>query len=613
MANNPSHRTRTSIRVLQVIMIGLVLVVLGRVFFLQVIEYDTYEELGERNALRQEYIDPARGLIYDRNGTLLVDNEPIYSITVTPSLFEREQIPMLANLLQVSDSLVTEKINQAQEYSWHRTSIIFTEISFEAFSNIQEHLWQLPGIGHQIESKRRYVSDMSGSHIFGYLREANREDYESNDRLRLGDKIGKSGLELVYEDTLRGDPGIQYLKVNAYGQTIANMESEMSTDPVQGKDIYTTLDSDLQALAEELMEGKIGGLVAMDPKTGAILALVSSPEYDLSRLSGRLDTDYWQAINADSTTPLYNRAISNRQPPGSTVKPAMALIGMELGLITPNTTVYNSGAYIRGRPYLDTAPIGSYDVTKAITFSSNTFFFSLMDDIATKGYLNRWSRLLKDFGLGVPSAIDLPYASTGIVPDSAYMNRAFGENGWGVGDLMSLGIGQGLLSASPLQVAQMTSTIANGGYRIKPHIVFATRDPENGLQLRQPVQSKIEWIDDSSISIVRKAMRQVVAQGSSAYYTNNPEVPTAGKTGTAENPHGRDHGWFTSFAPFDDPQIVVSVLIENGGYGSISAAPIASVLIEKYVEGEISRNYVYNYVMNFVSRPTDSELESLNE
>jgi penicillin-binding protein 2 len=590
-------------------MIGLVLVVLGRVFFLQVIEYDTYEAMGERNALRQEYIDPARGLIYDRHGVLLVDNEPIYSITVTPSLFEREQITLLAELLGVSDSLVTEKINQAQQYSWYRTSIIFTEISFESFSNIQERLWQLPGIGHQIESKRRYVTDFSGSHIFGYLREANREDYERNDRLRLGDKIGKSGLEMIYEDTLRGVPGVQYLRVNAFGQTIENIESEMSTNPVQGKDIITTIDAELQSLAEELMEGKQGGLVAMDPKTGAILALVSSPEYDLSRLSGRLDTDYWQAINADSTTPLYNRAISNRQPPGSTVKPALALIGMELGLITPNTTVYNSGAYIRGRPYRDTAPIGNYDLRKAITFSSNTFFFSLMDDVATKGYLNDWSKMLKDFGLGVPSEVDLPYASTGIVPDSAYMNTVFGERGWGVGDLMSMGIGQGLLSASPLQIAHMTSTIANGGNRVQPHVVLATRDPVSGLQRRKRFKSKIEWIDDSSIEIVKKGMRGVIVEGGSAYFTNNPEVPTAGKTGTAQNPHGRDHGWFTSFAPFDDPQIVVSVLIENGGYGAVSAAPVAAVLIEKYIEGEISRNFVYNYVMNFVSRPTDSELE----
>jgi penicillin-binding protein 2 len=356
------------------------------------------------------------------------------------------------------------------------------------------------------------------------------------------------------------------------------------------------------------MKGKRGAAVAMDPRTGAILAMVSSPGYDLSKLAGRLDQDYWQAINADSTTPLYNRAISGRQPPGSTIKPAMALIGQDLELIDEDTKVYNSGAYVRGRPYKDTAPIGEYDLEKAIALSSNTYFFSLMDQVATNEYLNTWSEKLNDFGLGVPTQIDLPYATNGIVPDSAYLDRAFGENRWGLGDVLSMGIGQGLLSVSPLQVAQMTSAVANGGYRVQPHIVKSVRSPQGFVNEREPVVTKIKWISDKSLQIVRDAMRKVVDEGSSRYYTNNPEVPTAGKTGTAQNPHGRDHGWFTSFAPFDDPKIVVSVLIENGGYGSISAAPVAAVLIEKYIEGEISRNYVYNYVLNFESRPTDSEL-----
>lgn len=194
------------------------------------------------------------------------------------------------------------------------------------------------------------------------------------------------------------------------------------------------------------------------------------------------------------------------------------------------------------------------------------------------------------------------------MPDSTYLNRVFGENRWGVGDIMSMGIGQGLLSLSPLQVAQMTSVIANGGYRVKPHIVKASRMPSGRVVEKNPELHQVGWITDENLGVIKAGMRKVVSEGPSRYYTNNPEVPTAGKTGTAQNPHGRDHGWFTSFAPYDDPQIVVSVLIENGGYGSISAAPVAAVLIEKYIEGEISRNYVYNYVLNFVSRPTDSEL-----
>ncbi|MDR9419710.1 penicillin-binding protein 2 [Gracilimonas sp.] len=608
MSVNQPNRTRTSIRALQFIMLSLTLIVLGRVFYLQIVEYEVYAALGQENSVRQEYVDAARGLIYDRNNTLIVDNEPIYSITITPSLFDDSKIPLLSETLGVSDSLLSSKISEAQNYSWHRTSRLFTEVDFATFSAIQENLWQLPGIGHQIESKRHYPTPMKASHVLGYLREADEDEYRSSPDIRLGDKIGKSGLEMIYEDTLRGKFGINYQRVNALGQSIEDYEDpSLGRPPQRGTDIITTIDADLQLLAEELMEGKKGGLVAIDPNSGAILAMVSSPQYDLSRLSGRLDLSYWQEINADSTTPLYNRAISNRQPPGSTVKPLMALIGLTKGLIDENTTVYNSGAYIRGRPYRDTAPTGSYDLQRAITFSSNTFFFSLMDQIATKGLLNEWSSMIKDFGLGVPNPIDLPYASTGIVPDSSYMNNAFGHNKWGVGDLLSMGIGQGLLSASPLQIAQMTSTIANGGYRVEPHVVQATRNPNYGLKTKTTSNTRIDWLESSHVDHVKEAMRGVIAEGSSAYYTNNPDVPTAGKTGTAQNPHGRDHGWFTSFAPYDDPQIVVTVLIENGGYGSISAGPVAAVLIEKYIEGEISRNFVYDYVLNFVSQPTDSE------
>ena len=609
MSPGQKNRPRTSIRALQVIILGLTFIVLGRVFYLQIVEYDVYATLGQENSVRQEYIDPARGLIYDRNRKLIVDNEPIFSITITPSLFNKEKIPLLANLLNVSDSLLTTKVQEAQQYSWHRTSRLVTEIDFPTFSAIQENLWQLPGIGHQIESKRHYPTEMRASHLFGYLREADENEYNRSETLRLGDKIGKSGLEMIYDDTLRGELGVRYLRVNAFGQALGDFEdSELSRSPIQGSDLITTIDTDLQILAEELMEGKRGAAVAMDPRTGAILAMVSSPGYDLSKLAGRLDQDYWQAINADSTTPLYNRAISGRQPPGSTIKPAMALIGQDLEFIDEDTKVYNSGAYVRGRPYRDTAPIGEYDLEKAIALSSNTYFFSLMDRMASNGYLNTWSEKLKDFGLGVPTQIDLPFATVGIVPDSAYLDRAFGENRWGLGDVLSMGIGQGLLSVSPLQVAQMTSVVANGGYRVQPHIVASVRSPQGFINEREPVINKVNWINEESLQNVRAAMRKVVDEGSSRYYTNNPEVPTAGKTGTAQNPHGRDHGWFTSFAPFDDPQIVVSVLIENGGYGSISAAPVAAVLIDKYINGEITRNYVYNYVLNFESRPTDSEL-----
>lgn len=608
MYSSQGNRTRTSIRSLQVIMVGLCLVVLGRVFYLQIIQYETYASLGEENSIRQEFVTPSRGLVYDRNGVLIVDNEPIFSITVTPTNFDREKIPLLADLLEVPDSLIRERVDEAQRYSWYRTSPLLTDVDFETFSRIQENIWQLPGIGQQTESKRHYPTEMSASHILGYLREADRDDYESSPEIRLGDKIGKSGLELIYEDTLRGKLGIEFHKVNAFGQSLELYDGERSgQNPVQGNNIITTIDSELQAFVETLMKGKSGGVVVMNPKNGEILALVSSPEYDINRLAGRLDRDYWVDINTDSTRPLYNRAISSRQPPGSTFKPLMGIIGLHLGLITPETIVHNSGGYRRGRIYRDIAPLGDYDLESAIAHSSNTYFYSLMDRIATTGEFDRWSKLVKDFGLGVPSDIDLPSANQGIIPDSAFMDRYFGKRRWGLGDLINLGIGQGVISVSPLQVAQMTSSIANGGYRITPHLVSSVQTDDGAVYFQPTSFEKIDWVKPEYISIIKNGMRRAVQEGSGRGYVKNNMVDIAGKTGTAQNPHGYSHGWFTSFAPFDDPEIVVTVFIENAGWASSSAAPVAAMIMEKYLTGEVQRHWVYRHVMSWEPSEDNSQ------
>jgi penicillin-binding protein 2 len=610
---NQTNRTHTSIRALQVIMVGVCLVVLGRVFFLQIMQYETYSSLGEENSIRQEYVSPSRGLIFDRHGSLLVDNEPIFTITITPANFDEENIPLLASLLSVPDSVLTQRVKEAQRYSWYRTSPLLTDVDFQTFSLIQENLWRLSGIGHQIESKRHYPSDISGSHIFGYLREADRSEYEASQDLRLGDKIGKSGLEMVYEDALRGELGVEFQTVNAFGQALGAYDGERSgRNPLQGDNIYTTIDAELQAYAEHLMEGKSGAVVAMDPNTGEILALVSSPHYDVNRLAGRLDRDYWVDINTDSTRPLYNRAISSRQPPGSTFKPLMGLIGLHLGHVTPQTIVTNTGGYRRGRLYRDIAERGDYNLEKAIAYSSNTYFYSLMDKIASNGELNVWADLVKDFGLGVPNQIDLPSANQGIVPDSTFMDRWFGARQWGLGDLINLGIGQGVLSASPLQIAQMTSSIANGGYRIKPHMVSRIQQYD-GTVLYMPTElEKIEWVKTEYLDVVKNGMRRVVQEGSGRFYANNDRIAIAGKTGTAQNPHGFSHGWFTSFSPADNPQIVVTVFLENAGFASTSAAPIAALLHEKYMNGEVQGTYVYNYVMNWVPKE-DNSMRNVSE
>lgn len=607
---NPNN-LKTSIRILQAIILIGFIVMFVRIFQLQILDYNKYSPLSMQNSIRLEMVNPARGLILDRNGNILVENQPIYSITITPANFDMARISHLARLLNLEEEVVLNRIRETQQYSWHRTSRLFTEVSFEIFSDIQENVWQLPGIGHKVESKRNYPLDLRASHIMGYLREASREEYLNSDRIRLGDRIGKSGLEMVYEEYLRGELGSEYLRVNAYGQALGSFNGgELNVAPSKGADLITTLDADLQILAEKMMEGKTGGLVALDPQTGAILTMVSAPQYEIERLAGRMDMEYWQSINTDTKTPLFNRAISSRQPPGSTFKPFMGLVGLQMGLITTETEIYNSGAYIRGRAYRDLADPGDYDLEKALAYSSNTYFLWMMDRIATRSHLNQWSALIQDFGIGPRNNIDLPFETTGIIPDSSYMNRNFGVRNWGVGDLMSLGIGQGMVSASPLQMAVATASIANGGYRVQPHLVSHIRLNDGEMSYTNPEKVKIDWIRPNHLEAVKRGMLGVVREGSGRFYANVPEIQVAGKTGTSQNPHGENHGWFIAFAPADDPKIAVAVLLENSGFGSISAAPIASLIIEQYLHGEIRRNHVLNYVYNFQPRITIEEEET---
>jgi penicillin-binding protein 2 len=615
MANRRKTKNiQISVRILQgVIVLGL-LVTIGRMFQLQILEYEEYAPLSRQNSLRMDIVNPARGLILDRNGKIIVENQPIYSVTITPSKFDRKSIDLLSQILQIDAEIILERVNEAQEYSWHRPSRLFTEVPFETFSVIEENLWRLPGIGHQIESKRNYPLDLSASHILGYLREADPEDYEEIEDLRLGDRIGKSGIEMVYDQFLRGEKGMSYVRVNAYGQSLGYFDDgNLNAPPKKGADLVTTIDSDLQALAEKLMENKTGGIVAMDPNTGEILSLVSAPSYNLEKLSGRMDSDYWQSVNVDSLKPLYNRAISSRQPPGSTFKPFMGLYGLHTGLITADMELTSTGSYMRGRAYGDLADPGVYNLKKALAKSSNYYFFWMMDRIATNGGLDDWSEKMKDMGMGPKNNIDLPFETRGIIPSTEYMNLNFGERNWGIGDLMSLGVGQGMVSVSPLQMAVAVSLIANGGYRVQPHLVKEIHHSNNSVNYTQPYKELIDWIKPADLTTVGEGMRQVVSEGSSRYYTDIEDIPTAGKTGTSQNPHGQDHGWFIAFAPYDNPQIAIAVLTENSGYGSISAAPIASLLIEKYLSGEVNRSYVMNYVLNFEPRPLEDEEDEADE
>jgi len=606
MRNKSSQiRSTVSIRVLQVVVGIAFLILLGRVIQLQLIEYDTYNPISQRNSIRQEFISPARGLVYDRHGQLIVDNQPTFTITITPLNFNRESIPLLSEITGYTQEEIEERLLTARRYSWHRSSRLFTEVSFEVFSKIQENLWRMPGIGHQIEGIRNYPTTVNGSHIFGYLREVNLNEIQRNPSYRLGDKAGRSGIEQTYEDYLRGELGTQYVTVNAFGQEINQFDSGRHNEPpLKGSDIHTTLDVELQTLAEYLMKGKVGGLVAMDPQTGGILAMVSAPDFDINMLAGRIDVAYWRQVNSDSLTPLFNRAITSIQPPGSTFKPLMGLIGLEMNIITPQTNVFCSGGYYRGRLYRCTAQHGNQNLEQSIKNSCNTFYFWMMNHIAQRGGINVWKDMVDDFGLGERTGIDIPNETRGIIPDSSYFNRAFGVNRWGIGDLINLGVGQGAMGASPLQMAVATSVIANGGYRVQPHIVRSISHADGSSEFNNTAKEQIPWIKPGPLNLVQRGMRAAVKDGSGRHYANLRDVEVAGKTGTAQNPHGENHGWFITYAPYDDPKIAIAVLIEQGGFGSTSAAPIAGLLMEQFFYGEIRRPWIIDQVIRRPPAPS---------
>lgn len=607
---SPFHGTIVTV-VLQLILVSVFLVFSARLIYLQVYQYDVYSPISDRNSVRQQVVNPARGLIYDRHGELIVGNIPSFTINITPLNFDREQLNLLADLTGKETTELELLVQQAEAYSLHRESRLLRDVDFNTFSNIQENLWRLPGLSHQVEGKRSYPADVRLAHALGYLSEVTRSEMQHSDFYRLGDMVGRSGLERVYEPQLRGEKGMDFITVNAFGRSLgAFNEGELNVNPQQGGHLHTTIDAGLQRVTEELMEGQIGGAVAIDPKTGGILAISSAPDYDNSRLAGQLDREYWQAVNADSLTPLFNRAVATAQPPGSTTKPMMGLIGMRLGLISEDTKVTCRGGYQRGRFYRCLDSHGEIDIVEAIEKSCNTFFYAKMDEMMSEFGLNVWTQMMREFGLGVRNNIDLTNEITALVPDSTYFERVFGARQWGIGDLINLGIGQGVMGSSPLQLAVAAATIANNGVRPRPHLVERISYDGGIDDIFESELTPIEWISEEMMQPIHEGMRRAVTEGSGRFYADLSDVAVAGKTGTAQNPHGQNHGWFIAYAPYDDPEIAIAVLMQNAGYGSITAAPITAMMMEQFFHGEIRRQWIYDLMLEFEPEPFDPERQN---
>lgn len=560
-----------------------------RLYQLQLLYSDVYGKQSEENSIRAIPRVPVRGLIFDRNGTLLVDNRPSFTVTVMPFEFRRGTTGRLASILGFPEDLVEQRLRQGEAYSRFAPVRIKRDIDFPTLSALEEQKYALEGVDFQSESQRFYPAAARGSHLFGYLKEISEAQLKAmGEGYVQGDIVGATGLESRYEPALRGTKGAELSLVNVRGQVIGPFEGgRHDTPPVEGRNLHLAVDAGVQALAESLMADKRGAVVALDPRTGGIIALVSKPDFDLAPLSGVTPAPLWRALNNDEGRPLFNRATLTRYPPGSTYKMIVAIAALEQGIVEPGWRVQCGGSFRFGnKVFKDEHTHGSVDMIQAIQKSCNVYFYQLMLKVG----LDPWAHYGAEFGFGRLTGIDITEESAGLLPTTEWMNRRYGKNGWTRGFLVSLGIGQGELGVTPVQMAGYAAQLGMRGIRHQPHAVVAMAARGGVYPDSVRVQSHQVGLKKRTWDVVLEGMRRVVQEpGGTASLARVKGVQAAGKTGTAQNPHGKSHAWFIGFAPFENPQIAIAVLVENVGYGGSYAAPIAGLCFEQYLFGRLVR------------------------
>jgi len=578
--------------------IGVISVIfLARLVQLQLLYADVYGRKSEENSIRQIARDPIRGLMFDRNGKLIVDNRPSYSVTITPAEFHSKDIGLLARILQIDSAIISEKLEKGIRYNRFAPAKIKRDIDFKTLSSIEENKDKLPGTDYQVESKRFYPTGAKATHLFGYTKEiSDQQLVEVGNEYRPGDNIGATGLEAAYERYLRGQKGFDLITVNALGQMLGNYNYGKSDIPVrEGEDLYLAVDAGLQSLAESLLAGRRGAVVAIDPSDGGVLALVSKPDYDLSMFGGVTPVEAWKDLNTNESKPLFNRATLTRYPPGSTFKMVLAAAALEEGVINTSWRVNCTGAFHYGnRIFHDLHTHGSTNVVEAIQRSCNVFFYQLM----LKTGFERWTRYGREFGFGSPTGIDILEENPGLLPSDEYFDRVYGKGRWTQGYLVSLGIGQGEVGVSPVQMAAYAATLANRGYYHTPHAVSRIRDKATGQIQVVPTETRKLEISNQVWDILQDGMYRCVNEaGGTGQAAKVKNISVCGKTGTAQNPHGKkDHAWFIGFAPRENPKIAICVLVENAGFGGAFAAPIAGLCIEQYLYGSLIRNNIQQII-----------------
>lgn len=554
-----------------------------RLFQMQILNKTSYQDKSTDNSIKSEELTPLRGIFYDRNFKILVNNVPAYTLRITPADYNYELNETLETILEVDSGYVGNVLHQFRSYSKYLPVKIMRGISFQVVAWLEENSLDLPGVDYIVEMHRGYPSGINGSHIFGYLKEISQKQLnKQSEYYKQGDNIGSTGVEKTYEKRIRGTKGNKYVIVNSRRKVIGAFNNgKEDILPIKGNDLILSIESNAQKIAEEEFLGKKGSLVAIEPSTGEIIALVSAPEFDLDKFSYITSKDYLTSLYNDPGKPLFNRATMSIKPPGSTYKILDAIAALDMGIITTSTTYYCSGGVTFGRFFKCHGVHGNVNVITAIEKSCNSFFYNLIQKIG----LNEWAEYSRRLGFGSKTGIDIGDESAGLIPDESYYKKLYGDK-WPRSIMLSLAIGQGEVSVTPLQLAQYTALIANNGKSYQPHLVKGYIDAQSNSEIDYSYKKLDVGIDTKYFDIVKEGMFLVVNGEGTATHLRYGEYEIAGKTGTAQNPHGEDHAWFIAFAPYNNPQIAVAVLVENVGFGGTHAAPIAKKVIEAYLNSK---------------------------
>jgi len=617
--NSNSDRRLLVLGVLAVVF----LLFLGRLFYMQVID-DQYAKYAKNNAIKEEKIFPIRGFIFDRNGKLLVENTELHDLVVIPRMLKLlpADTAKLCALLAISDSTLRDRLASASKFSMYKASVLVDQLPDSVYVRIQERLWAYPGLKPVKRPIRKYPEAVA-AHVLGYVGEVSEKTIDDSLGIyQPGDYRGFGGIESSYEFYLRGKRGVRYRIYDVMNRDVGSWQGGKYDAPAQsGQDMTLTLDLELQRMAEKLMNGKRGSVVAIEPATGDVLAYVSAPGYDPNLMVGPERGNNYMKLLKDRNKPLFNRPVMALYPPGSIFKLCQAAIGLEAGVLKENTTMVCGGGFTVGGGVRVRCAHGQNhgvpDLFTSISRSCNAYYCQnfrnlLIQRGSTRNGLALWATRVKSFGLGEKLGIDLPNELRGRVPTPEYFDKRYKGKNWRWQMLISLAIGQGEMGVTPLQMANYAAIFANGGWYKTPHLLKAL-GPDK-LIPKKFTERHNTTPPPSAYPLIREAMAAVVERGTarSAY---TPAFTICGKTGTAQNPHGEDHSIFVCFAPKDNPKIAIAVYVENGGSGATYAAPIASVMAEKYINDTLlpQRKAVADWIMAKRLIATPEEIEARKE